>query len=152
MVRLSSENRMLAFYFGGMFGLSFWIGGILLHYLKLENIDLYIWPLYSLAFLSLSFAHTDMQKLICLGVVFIFYALLMHIYISKWQHESPLESIANIFSIRSIILTLTLGIGELLAGKLSNLISLSTELYLRSFVALSFFCIFLYFRKENAAK
>ena len=150
MVRLSTENKELAFYFGGMFGLSFWIGGIILHRLSIPNLDHYLWPLYAIAYLFISFAETDLTTILSMGFLFLLYAMMMHTYISRWQYESKVESISNIFSIRSIILTLTLGAGELLLGRIANTLTIQNELYIRAaFSALIFLSIIIIHKKNE---
>lgn len=152
MIRLSAENKNLAFYLGGMFGLSFWISGIIIHKIKIINLDYYIWPIYSCAYLGLAFAVTDLEKIIWMGVVFLMYAALMHIYITQWQHKSPVASISNIFSIRSIVLTFTLGLGEFVMGKISHIVPLTSELYFRAGAVCIVFLSILIIRKKYEFK
>lgn len=136
MVRLSSQNQELTFILGGLFGLSFWAGGAIFHRVKNEKLDHYVWFLYALSYLALSFANTDMLRIVFLGAVFLCYAILMQKYVSEWQHHTPLANVSSVFSIRTIILTVTLGAGELIMGKMSSFISLQHELQGRFVLAL----------------
>jgi MFS family permease len=152
MVRLSVENKDLAFYLGGTFGLSFWIGGLILHRLSIKHIDHYIWPLYALAYFLLSFAQSDVEKILGMAFVCLMYAMLMQTYVSTWQHEAKVESISSVFSIRNIILTLTLGLGELLLGKFSTVLTLQNELQLRAAFTAVIFIIIIFIRKTHESK
>ncbi len=135
-IRISSIKPELSVILGGIFGLSFIISGFILSKIKKEHIDHYIWLLYSLSFFLLYFARTKETIIIFMSLLFILYALLMHIYLINWQHESSVQKIANIFSIRTIILSLTLGLGEMILGKLSPTLSVYHEALLRGSLAL----------------
>lgn len=152
MVRLATENKDLAFYLGGTFGLSFWVGGLILHRLSIKHLDHYIWPLYAVAYFFLSFAQTDVEKIMGMAFVCLMYAMLMQTYVSTWQHEAKVESISSVFSIRSIILTLTLGLGELLLGKFSTILTVQHELQIRAGFAAIVFIIILMLHKQHEPK
>jgi hypothetical protein len=146
-IRISSIKPDLAVILGGIFGLSFIISGYILSKIKREHIDHYIWPLYSISFFLLYFARSELTILIFMSILFILYALLMHIYLVNWQHESPVQKIANIFSVRTIILSLTLGLGEILFGKISPLITVYNEALIRG--SISFVIAVFIFQKHR---
>ncbi len=147
-IRISVINSKLSVILGGLFGLSFIISGFLLSKIKKEHIDHLVWPFYSLSFFLLYFAKNDFMIILFMSFLFISYALLMHIYLVNWQHESPVQKIANIFSVRSIILTLTLGTGEMLIGKIGPSISVYHEVLIRGALAL-LISIFIFYRHQK---
>lgn len=136
MVRISAPYPELTFILGGLFGLSFFVSGLLYKYFHFENKDHFLWVLYSMMFVALAFAGNKSGIILSMLGLFIIYAFLMQMYIARWQTETPKEHIANIFSVRSFILSFTLGAGEIFSGTYSKFITIQHEVILKSLGAL----------------
>jgi hypothetical protein len=104
-----------------------------------------IWLTLAAMFVTLSAAYTmTYPLLLAFGLLITAYWVLFNRYSALIQHKAPSEKVASIVSARNITMVLVLACGEFVSGRITGVISLQIELFVRA--VLCIVAVFLFWR------